>query len=93
MISQAELIFVLNNNVIEIIAKVTEKTSVNEDKPSLNETTDINPKEAVLIPSKSLFIISDFINLLNIGFKISTSKNDGRKIPVVAAKAPPKPFI
>ena len=56
-------------------------------------TATIKATAATFIASKMALIILDFLILGIKGFKINTNKNEGRKIPTVAARAPVKPFI
>ena len=67
--------------------------SVRVSFPIFTATATINATAATFTASKNAPKVLDFLSLGNKGFKIKTNKNEGRKIPMVAAIAPEIPFI
>ena len=66
-------------------------TSTRELMPSLKLTAAIRAREAALTPSSAAPSQGDLRMRGMSGFKKNTNKNEGRKMPPVAAKAPVKP--
>ena len=61
--------------------------------PSFIKTPAIRAKEAKFTPSSILEKALEFLNLFIQGLINQTNKNEGKKIPTVAAIAPENPFI
>ncbi len=69
------------------------RQSVRVSLPMLIHTATIKATAATFTASKKAPITFDFRILGINGFKIRTKRNEGRKIPMVAAIAPVTPFI
>ena len=60
--------------------------------PMSIHTAIITATAPIFTASKNAPIVFDFRKRGSNGFNIETNKNEGKKIPMVAAKAPQKPF-
>lgn len=56
-------------------------------------TAKMTATAAIFTASKKAEICADFLNFGIRGFNISTNKNEGRNMPIVAATAPVNPCI
>src|SRR3989337_194673 len=74
-----------------IMAITTVLQSSNVIVPISITTAKIMATDAMLTVSKNADMILDFLSLGIRGFKKTTKTNDGKKIPIVAAKAPVNP--
>ena len=94
IIIKAELIFGKLKEItkLTIVIEMVFQSFI-DSFPILAQMAKIKATEAILTVSKNADIIPDFLNFGTIGFIKATNTKAGKKIPIVAAKAPGKPAI